>query len=159
MLSLYILISLGDHTSSIYRLYQLCETQSPVLLLDELERYFTNLTQQEPYRSYLTLYNRTNKTHVNSTLSLFLLSNPFFQILSSSSNTSTIIRINRRPLPSVKSIFSNLTILNQTALKNLIQFNNDYEKFLSEEKILIKSYEQEYNQDSLIIRRILSFTN
>ncbi|CAF3780866.1 unnamed protein product [Adineta steineri] len=149
----------SDHTSSIYRLYQLCETQSPVLLLDELEHYFTNLTQQEPYRSYLTLYNRTNNIYINSTLSLFLLSNPFFQILPSSSNTSTIIRINRRPLPSVISIFSNLTILNQTALKNLIQFNNDYEKFLSEEKILIKSYEQEYNQDSLIIRRILSFTN
>jgi hypothetical protein len=44
-------------------------------------------------------------------------------------------------------------------LNNLIKFDHDYLKFLSEENNLIKSYEQEYNQDSLIIKRILSFSN
>ncbi len=154
-----VVISLGDHTSSIYRLYQLCETQSPALLVDELQHYFTNLSQKEPYRSYLTLFNQANITNITSSSSISLISNPFFKILPSSSNSSLIIRVHRRPSPSALSIFSNQTILNQTAFKYLIQFDNDYQKFLSEENHFIKSYEQEYNQDSLIIKRILSFSN
>ena len=88
--------------------------------------------------------------------------NPFFKIIDSSSDNinqsfSTIIRITRRPLLSPLAILPNLLILNQTALSNLIKFNNDYTKFLQEANDSIKLYEQEYNQDSLIIKRILSF--
>ncbi|CAF0751645.1 unnamed protein product [Rotaria sordida] len=155
----------NDHISAVYRLYQLCENQSPELLLYELERYFANISKQEPYRSYLTLFNQINKIKItsssssSSSSSIFLEPNPFFKIQSLSSNLSIIIRINRRPLPSPLSIFPNLTILNQTAFKNLKKFDNDYLKILSEENILIKSYEQEYNQDSLIIKRILLYSN
>ncbi|CAF4112785.1 unnamed protein product [Rotaria sp. Silwood2] len=149
----------NDHMSSVYRLYQLCENQSPELLLYELEQYFANLSRREPYRSYLTLFNQTNKININSTSSIIFEQNPFFKIQPLSSNSSIITRINRRPLPSAISIFSNLTILNQTAFKYLKKFDNDYLTILSEENILIKSYEQEYSQDSLIIKRILLYSN
>jgi hypothetical protein len=156
---LYTRISLDNQRSSIYHLYQLCENQSPELLLDELERYFANLSRQEPYRSYLTLFNQ-NIIKNQIPFSLISLSpNPFFKIELSSSNSSIISRIHRRPLPSAISIFPNLTILNQTALTYLTKFDHDYLHLLSEEKILIKSYEQEYHQDSLIIKRILSFSD
>jgi hypothetical protein len=128
-------------------------------LLDELERYFANLSQKEPYRSYLTLFNQTNMSNITPPSLISLFPNPFFKIQRLSSNSSIIIRVNRRPLPSAISIFSNLTILNQTAYKYLTKFDNDYHKLLSDEKNLIKSYEQEYNQDSLIIKRILTFSN
>ncbi|CAF1638548.1 unnamed protein product [Rotaria magnacalcarata] len=150
----------NDHIiPSTYRLYQLCENQSPLILLYELERYFANLSYQEPYQSHLTLFNQTKSTNNSSKSLIFLDPNPFFKILHSSSSSSIVTRIHHRPLPSTISIFSNITILNQTALKHLKQFDNDYRKLLSEENILIKSYEQEYSQDSLIIKRILSFTN
>jgi len=162
-----IIIFLGNFSSSsllsVYKLYQLCETQSPSLLLHEFERYFTDLIKQEPYRSHLTLFNQTKSTNLTS-LPIFFQHNPFFQILHSSSNNnnqsfSTITRTHRRPLPSPLAIFSNLTILNQTALTNLIKFDNDYTKFLQEANDIIKLYEQEYNQDSLIIKRILSYSD
>jgi hypothetical protein len=160
------IISLGDLSSSlssVTRLYQLCETQSPSLLLDEIERYFALFIQQEPYRSYLTLFNRTNL--INSTsLSISFQYNPFLKIIQSSSNNnnrsfSNISRINRRLLPSPLVIFPNLKVLNQTALTNLIKFDNDYTKFLKEANDIIKLYEHEYNQDSLIMKRILSFSD
>ncbi|CAF1073817.1 unnamed protein product [Rotaria sp. Silwood1] len=145
------------------KLYQLCETQLPSQLLDEFEHHITLLIQQEPYRSYLTLFNQTNSLNLTS-LSISFSYNPFFKIIHSSSNNtnqlySTIIRIDHRPLPSPIDIFSNLTKLNQTAFINLINFNNDYMKFLQEANDTIKLYEQEYNQDSLIMKRILSFSN
>jgi len=146
---------------SVHKLYQLCETQSPSLLLDELERYFAGFIQQEPYRSYLTIF---NQTHLPSVPIIFS-HNPFFQIFSSLSDNnnqtySTIIRIHPRPLllPPLE-IFPNLLILNQTALSDLIKFNNNYTKFLQEANDIIKLYEQEYNEDSLIIKRILSYSD
>ena len=126
-------------------------------MLHELEHYFSNLSQKEPYRSYLTLFNQTNVTNVISPSTISLLPNPFFKIIPLSWNSSIINRVHHRPLPSVSSIFPNLTILNQTALDHLRTFHDDYHKLLSEENDLIKSYEQEYDQDSLIVRRILSF--
>lgn len=156
----YNFISLDDYVSSISHFYQLCEKISPELLLDEVERYFANLTQQEPYRSYLTLFNQTNKTNKLSSFNFFTLHpNPFFKIQESSTNSSTILRINRHPLPSALSIFPNITILNQTAFRYLLKFDSNYQKFLSNENHLIKAYEQEYNQDSLIIKRILTYKN
>jgi hypothetical protein len=152
----FIRISLDDHISSIY---QLCENQSPELLLDELEHYFANFSQQEPYRSYLTLFNQSNLNKITPPSLFSLFPNPFFKIQPSSSNTSMIIRADRRPLPTTILIFPNFTILNQTAFQYLTKFDADYLTLLSNEKKLIKSYEQEYNQDSLIIKRILSFSN
>ncbi len=162
-----IIIFLGNNFSSsplsVYKLYQLCETQSPSLLLDELERYFALFTQQEPYRSYLTIFTQINSTNITS-LPISFQHNPFFQVLHSSSDKtkesfSSIIRAYRRPLPSPLAIFPNLAILNQTALTNLVKFDTDYTKFLQEANDGIKLYEQEYNQDSLIIKRILSYTD
>ncbi|UJR26023.1 hypothetical protein I4U23_007369 [Adineta vaga] len=149
----------NNHITSIYRLYQLCETQSPEILLNELDHYFSNLSDKEPYRSYLTLFNQTNFTNISSSLSIFRYPNPFFTFLPSSFNYSTIIRTSHRQLPSVTSIFFNLTTINQTALKNLIKFDDDYQKLLANTTVLIKSYEQEFHPDSLIIKRILTFTN
>ncbi len=148
---------------SVYNLYQLCEKQSPSLLLDEFERYFAIFIQQEPYRSYLTIFNETKSTNLTF-LPIIFQHNPFFQIIHSSSNNnnqsfSTIIRTHHRPLPSPLVIFPNLTILNQTALTDLIKFDNNYTEFLQEANNSIKLYEQEYNQDSLIIKRILSFSD
>ena len=147
---------------SVSKLYQLCETQPSVVLLDELERYFARLSHQEPYRSYLTLFNETHAVGLTS-LPIIFQYNPFFKIIHSSSNNnnqsfSTIIRHIRRPLPSPTAIFPNLTVLNQTALTNLVRFDHNYMKFLQEANDKIKLYEQEYNQDSLIIKRILTFT-
>jgi hypothetical protein len=139
-------------------LYQLCETQSRSLLIDEFDQYFQRFIQQEPYRSYLTLYNQTNL--ISSPI--IFLHNPFFQIFPSSSNNqtySTIIRIHPRPLPSPQETFPNLSILNQTALIDLIKFNNNYTNFLQKVNDTIKFYEQEYNEDSLIIKRILLYSN
>ena len=151
-------ITLDDQISSIYRLYQLCENQSPELLLDEVERYFANLSRQEPYRSYLTLYNQTKTSRTSLPALISLFPNPFFQLQSFSLNSSKITRANRRPLPPAASIFPNLTILNQTAFRHLTKFDNDYRNLLSQEKHLLPLYEQEYNEDSLIIKRILSFS-
>ncbi|CAF2884619.1 unnamed protein product [Rotaria sp. Silwood2] len=156
----------GDITSSqlsVSKLYQLCETQLPSRLLDELEHHITLFIQQEPYRLHLTLFNQTNSSNVTS-LPIIFQYNPFFKISYSSSNNdsqsySTIVRIDRRPLPSPTAIFSNLTRLNQTAFTNLINFDNDYTKFLQEANDTVKLYEQEYNQDSLIVKRILSFSD
>lgn len=158
---IFLLFHLDDQITATYRFYQLCENQSPLLLLYELETYFTNLTHQEPYRSYLTLFNSTIKNSTNSTSSpmSFLEQNPFFKLVPLSSNSVMIARLSRRPLPSSISIFSNLTILNQTAVKYLKKFDNEYLKLLTEENLLIKSYEQEYNQDSLIVKRILLYPN
>ncbi|CAF1410809.1 unnamed protein product [Rotaria sordida] len=145
---------------SVSKLYQLCETKLPYRLLDELEHYIALFIQQEPYRSHLTLFNQTNSSNFTS-LPIIFQYNPFFKIIHSSSNNnnqsfSTIIRIDHRPLPSPIAIFTNLTRLNQTAFNNLINFDNDYTKFLQEANDIVKLYEQEYNQDSLIIKRILS---
>ena len=52
-----------------------------------------------------------------------------------------------------------MTTINQTAFKYLTQFDDDYRRFLSEENNLINSYEQAYHQDSLIIRRIVTYSN
>lgn len=147
---------------SLHKFYQLCEKQSPSLLIDEFDRYFASLKQQEPFRSHLTIFNRTNQT--NSTSHIVTLSNnPFFQISSSPYNSnqtfSTITRIRPRPLVSPLLIFPDLDILNQTALTDLIKFNNDYTKFLQQVDDIIRSYEPEYSQDSLIIRRILFYSN
>jgi len=165
-LTFIITIFLGNFSSSpssVYKLYQLCEKQSPTLLLDEFERYFARFIQQEPYRSRLTIFNETKSTNLAS-LPIIFQHNPFFQIIHSSSNNNnqsflTIIRTHPRPLPSPLVIFPNLTILNQTALTNLIKFDNNYTEFLQEANNIIKLYEQEYNQDSLIIKRILSFSD
>ncbi|CAF0771395.1 unnamed protein product [Adineta ricciae] len=148
-----------NRITSVYHLYQLCETQSPEILLNELENYFTNLSEKEPYKSYLTVFNQTNSTNLTSSVSIFHFPNPFFTVLSSAPNTSTIVRTNHRQLPSILSLFSNMTTINQTAFKYLTQFDDDYRTFLSEENNLINSYEQEYHQDSLISRRILTFSN
>jgi hypothetical protein len=157
---------LGHFSSSllsVYKLYQLCETQSPTLLLYEFEHHIALFIQQEPYRSHLTIFNQTKPTNLIS-LPIIFQQNPFFQILHSSSNNknqsfSTIIRIHRRSLPSPLEIFPDLTVLNQTALTNLIEFDKDYTKFLQEADNITQLYEQEYNQDSLIIKRILSFSD
>ncbi|CAF3742913.1 unnamed protein product [Adineta steineri] len=148
---------------SVSTLYQLCETQSPSLLLDELERYFALFIQQEPYRSYSTLFNQTTLLH-SKPIPITFDYNPFFKLIHSTSNNtdysfSTILRINRRPLPSPLVILPNLAVLNQTALSNLIKFDNDYTKFLKQANVSLKLYEQEYNQNSLIIKRILLYPN
>jgi hypothetical protein len=70
-----------------------------------------------------------------------------------------VARIRRRPLPSVSSLLLNRINLNRTALKHLIQFDNDYEQLLNNEQQSIKSYEQEYHEDSLIMKRIMLLTN
>lgn len=154
------LICLDDQISSISHAYQLCENQSPEFLINELEHYFASLREREPYRSYLTIFNQS-KTNQSlpfpSLISLF--PNPFFQIRALSSNTSVIIRTDRRPLPSISSIAFNSTVLNQTAFNQLIQFDLDYSNILSDEKDLIQSYEQEYHTDSLLVKRILTFSN
>jgi len=106
------------------------------------------------------LFNQTkNKSNITPPSLISLFPNPFFKIQHLSLNSSIITRVDRRPLPSAISIFPNLTILNQTAFKFLTNFDNDYQNLLSEEKNLIKFYEQEYNQDSLIVKRILTFSN
>lgn len=152
-----IVLVLGDWTPtrlSVQKLYQSCEKQSPTLLIDELDRHFEGFKQQEPYRSHLTIYNRTD----SPPSPLHFPSNPFFRMSLSSNNNQTsftIIRIHPRPLVSPLVVFPDLDILNQTALTNLIRFNNDYGQFLQQADHLIKSYESEYSQDSLITRRIL----
>ncbi|CAF4684521.1 unnamed protein product [Rotaria socialis] len=148
---------------SILKFYQLCETQPASQLVDELERYFARLSQQEPYRSHLTLFNQTNLTHFIS-LPIIFQYNPFFKIIHSSSNNkkesfSTIIRTDQRSLPSPAAIFHSAIRLNQTALENLIKFDHKYTKLLQQTDHSIKFYEQEYSQDSLIIKRILTFKN
>jgi len=148
-------------TLAVFKLYQLCETQSPSLILDELERHFAVVIQQEPYRSHVTLFNRTNSMNLTS-LPIIFHYNPFFKIIYPSSDIinesfSTIIRINHRPSISPIDILPNLAVLNQTALSNLIKFDSDYSKFLQEANDSIKLYEEEYDKDSLIIKRILSF--
>ncbi|CAF4454682.1 unnamed protein product [Rotaria socialis] len=148
---------------SILKFYQLCETQPASQLVDELERYFARLSQQEPYRSHLTLFNQTNLTHFIS-LPIIFQYNPFFKIIHSSSNNkkesfSTIIRTDQRSLPSPAAIFHSAIRLNQTALENLIKFDHKYTKILQQTDHSIKFYEQEYSQDSLIIKRILTFKN
>ena len=158
----FFLGSLSSSLLFVANFYQLCERQSPSLLLDEVEQYFTLLIQKEPYRSHLTLFNRTNLMKFLS-LSISFQYNPFFKIISSSDNNSesfsTIMRIDRRPLPTPIAIFRNLKKLNQTALANLIKFDDDYTKFLDDANDTIKLYEQQYNQDSLIVKRLLSFSD
>ena len=147
---------------AIHKLYQFCEQQSPTLLIDEFDRYFASLKQQEPYRSHLTIFNRTNQTMPTSNILTFSR-NPFFQISSSSSNSnrtfSTITRIRPRPLVSPLVVFPDLDILNQTALAHLIKFNHNYANFLQQVDDSIRFYEPEYSEDSLIIRRILFHSN
>lgn len=155
-----IVLFLGDWTPtrlSVQKIYQLCEKQSPTLLIDELDRHFERLKQQEPYRSHLTIYNRTN----SPSSPLLFSSHPFFRISPLSNNNQTSFTINRilhpRPLVSPLIVFPDLDILNQTALNHLIRFNNDYALFLQQADQLIKSYQSEYNQDSLITRRIFLY--
>ncbi|CAF4484738.1 unnamed protein product, partial [Rotaria magnacalcarata] len=71
---------------------------------------------------------------------------------------STIIRTDQRSLPSPAAIFHNAIRLNQTALENLIKFDHEYTNLLQQTDHDIKFYEQEYSQDSLIVKRILAFT-
>ncbi|UJR22904.1 hypothetical protein I4U23_025932 [Adineta vaga] len=151
--------NISSTTSSVLTLYQLCETESPSSLLDEVERYFALLIQQEPYRSYLTLFNQTTSTDSISSVPLHFQYNPFFKLIHSASNHSftTILRFHRRSLPSPLLILPNLNVLNQTALANLIKFDKDYTKFLQDANDTIKFYEQEYNQNSLIVKRILVY--
>mgnify|MGYP001081817393 FL=1 len=137
----------------------MCENQSPELLLNELERYFVNLSHQEPYQSYLTLFNQT-KPRSTSPLSIFSLeSNPFIRLEQQSDESIRLIRLPYRYLPSPTFIFSNLTILNKTALNHLNKFDHDYRQLVLQESTLRKSYEHEYDQDSLIIKRILTYPN
>ncbi|CAF1948065.1 unnamed protein product [Rotaria magnacalcarata] len=147
---------------SILKFYQLCETEPASQLIDELEHYFAWFSQQEPYRSHLTLFNQTYLTHFIS-LPIIFQYNPFFKIIHSSSNNknesfSTIIRTDQRSLPSPAAIFHNAIRLNQTALENLIKFDHEYTNLLQQTDHDIKFYEQEYSQDSLIVKRILAFT-
>ena len=151
--------SSGNSTSFIYRFYQLCEQQSPALLLDELERYFADLSHEEPYRSHLTLFNRTISILTQASFSsMSNVFNPFFQLQPSSFDSSTLTRVRRRPLPTAVSIFPNLTILNQTALKHLSKFEQDLTQLLSAEKTLIRPYTQGYNLDAFIVQRVHSFS-
>lgn len=126
-----------------------------------MERYFANLNQEEPYRSYLTLFNRTNAS-VSAAAHVFFfprIFEPFFRIQSISSNHSKVLRTPRRPLPSALSIFPNVTILNQTALKDLTRFDREYQKLLANEKAWMQSYETQYNSNAFLVRRISSFSN
>lgn len=66
-------------------------------------------------------------------------------------------RSHRRPLPSL--VFSNSSKFNRTALENLVRFDQDYRKVLMEETRWIALYEKEFHEDSLIVKRILSFAN
>lgn len=101
---------------------------------------------------------KTNeKTPFPSLISLF--PNPFFHVQSSESNTSIITRVDRRPLPPISSLTLNSTSLNQTAFEQLIEFDLEYSNILSNEHEWIKSYEDEYHLDSLLVKRISTFSN
>ena len=108
----------------------------------------------------MTLFNRTISILTQASLSsMSVVFHPFFQLRSSSFDALTLTRVLRRPLPSAVSIFPNLTILNQTALKHLTKFEQDLAKLLSTEKTVIESYAQAYNLDAFIVQRISSFSD
>ena len=151
-------------SSSVQHLYRSCETESPALLIDELDRHIEDVLEHEPYRSLLTIFNRaTNASHLLSS-SIRFHYNPFFKIIASPPNAkdpsvATILRHSRRPLPSPLATFGNRTSLNQTALNNLMTFDDDYRTLLHEHQTHIQAYEQEYHPDSLIVKRILAYHN
>ncbi|CAF0886876.1 unnamed protein product [Adineta ricciae] len=150
-------------SATVLTLYQLCETQPPSSLLDEVERYFALLIQQEPYRSYSTLFNQTPAIE-SPTPPVYFQYNPFFKLTPSSLNHlnhsfTNIHRINYRSLPSPLLVLPNSNVLNQTALADLITFDHDYQTFLQEANETVQFYEQEYNQNSLIIKRIFLFAD
>lgn len=69
------------------------------------------------------------------------------------------IRTTRRPLPSPMSIFPNVTILNQTALKDLTKFDDDLTKVFNDEKKLVQSYKIKYNLNAFVVRRISNYSD
>lgn len=70
-----------------------------------------------------------------------------------------VIRADYRPLPPISSLALNSSSLNQTAFEQLIQFDLDYSNILSNENQWIQSYEEEYHLDSLLVKRISTFSN
>ena len=123
-----------------------------------MERYFSNLSHQEPYRSYLTLFNRT--IPISNNASLFGTLNMFFRLEPALGNTWKIIRTFKyRPVPPAVSIFPNLTVLNQTALKNLIRFDDYYRKLFVQEEILLESDMKKYSINRVFLQRIDSYSN
>lgn len=136
----------------------MCEYHSAALLLDEVERHFANLSQSEPYQSYLTLFNRTKP--ISSNVSIAEALKVFVKIENVSTSSLKLVRtLNRRPMPTAISIFPNLTILNQTALKELIQFDDLYRKILIQEEKLIQNYAKRSNIDSIIFERIKTYSD
>lgn len=152
----------NNSSSSIHEFYQLCETQSPELLIDEFEQFISSLIQQEPYRSYLTIYNQTKKIHSNNNEVFVFLphrqQNPFWSI-QLSNKTINLTRIYPHRFLSPNDIFRNIQSLNQTALNHLISFNKKYQTFFTNLNEIHRSYEHEYNHDSLLVKRILTYSN
>lgn len=144
--------------TSIHRFYRLCRKESSDVLNKEVEKFFQNLIEEEPFRSFLTLIKRNRSSTLNSNQ---FFANPFFKIESLTPKEYRIVRIDRTSFPVDANIFfdSKFADLNRTAWFELVQFEENYRRIIEDEKKFIEIYSNEFNEDSLIVRRISQISN